>query len=195
MNVGLITTFVIGGIFMLSIFAYNQQLVTSSQEFLLSSISQQNLDNVVTVLSNDFNKIGYNTGLAVPFTTINSDNVLFQADVYDGDSYGATNIRWYLDTSAPVTSTDNPNDYYLKRVGPVSNSSYGTIQFPVTLFKLKYYTADGTVTTNKASVKKVEVQIITESGDAYTVGNYSEDFYPRNTWKRIFVPNNINLPY
>lgn len=195
MNVGLMTTFVVGGLFMISMLAFNQQLVTGSQEFMLSTISQDYLDEVVTVLSNDFNRIGYNTGIAVPFTTLQTNNIIFQADAYDNDSYGATNIRWYFDTSDPVNVTENPNDYYLKRVGPITANTYGTIKFPVTVFKLTYYSADGTPTFDKNSVKKIEVQIISESSDAYTVGNGSEEFYPKNVWKRIFVPNNINLPY
>ncbi|GAB5408500.1 MAG: hypothetical protein BalsKO_08650 [Balneolaceae bacterium] len=43
------------------------------------------------------------------------------------DTYGATNIRWYFDTTEPVTTTENPNDYYLKRVGPITANTYGTI--------------------------------------------------------------------
>ncbi len=195
MHIGLMTTFIVGGLFMISMLAFNQQLITGSQEFLLSTISQDHMENVVTVLSNDFNRIGYNTGIAIPFTTLQNDNIIFQADAYDNDNYGATNIRWYLDTNDPVTSTENPNDYYLKREGPITENTYGTIQFPVTLFKLTYYTADGTVTLDKNSVKKIEVQIISESSDAYTIGSGSEKFYPKNVWKRIFVPNNINLPY
>lgn len=195
MNIGLITTFVIGGIFMISILMFNRQLSSGSQEFLLSTINQEYLDDVVTVLSNDFNRIGYNTGVAIPFTTLQNDNIIFQADAYDNDTYGSTNIRWYFDTTDPVTTTTNPNDYYLKRVGPITASSYGTIKFPATHFMLKYYAANGTVTTDKNSVKKIEVQIIAESGSAYTVGRNNSDFYPKSVWKRIFVPNNINLPY
>ncbi len=195
MNIGLITTFVIGGIFMISMMMFNQQLATGSQEFLLSTINQEYLDDVVTVISNDFNRIGYNTGIAVPFTTLQDDNIIFQADTYDNDSYGSTNIRWYFDTTDPVTDTVNPNDYYLKRIGPVTSNTYGTIKFPVTFFQIKYYAANGSVTTDKNSVKKIEVQIMAESGSPYSAGRSSEDFYPRSVWKRIFVPNNINLPY
>jgi len=195
MNIGLITTFVIGGLFMISMMMFNQQFASGSQEFLLSTINQEYLDEVVTVISNDFNRIGYNTGTAIPFTTLQDDNIIFQGDAYDNDNYGATNIRWYFDTTDPVTSTPNPNDYYLKRIGPITANTYGTIKFPATHFKIKYYAANGTVTSDKNSVKKIEVQIMAESGSAYTVGRNSSDFYPRSVWKRIFVPNNINLPY
>jgi len=194
MNAGLAITFVIGGLFLISILAFNTQVMNQSQELALSSINQNALDNLVDILDNDFNKIGFNSGTAVPFTIITDQNILFQGDVYDNDSYSSTNIRWFFDPSDPVTSTANPNDYYLKRVGPIGTSSYGTIKFPAIYFDLNYYTADGTTTTDKASVKKVEVELIIETGAAYTINSDNVE-YPRLVWKRIFVPNNINLPY
>jgi len=194
MNAGLAITFVIGGLFMISILAFNTSVSNQSQEIALSAINQGALDNIVDVLSNDFNKIGFNAGTAVPFTTIQDQNIIFQGDVYDNDNYNSTNIRWYFDTSDAVTTTSNPNDYYLKREGPIGASSYGTIEFPVVYFDLNYYTADGTVTTDKSSVKKIEVEIMVETGEAYTINSNVQE-YPRLVWKRIYVPNNINLPY
>ncbi len=193
MSAGLAITFVIGGIFMISILNFNIQVSNQTQELTLSSINQANLDNLVDVLANDFNKIGFNSGTAVPFTTISDQNIIFQADVYDNDSYGSTNIRWFFDTSDAVQST-NPNDYYLKRTGPIGSSSYGTIEFPVVYFDLNYYSADGTPTTDLASVKKIEVELMIETVEPYTVNSNTKE-YPRLIWKRIFVPNNINLPY
>ncbi|MGB0346728.1 MAG: hypothetical protein ACPGGA_04535 [Balneolaceae bacterium] len=194
MNAGLAITFVIGGLFLITILAFNTQVMNQSQELTLSSINQNALDNLVDVLDNDFNKIGFNAGTAVPFTTITDQNIIFQGDVYDTDTYGSTNIRWYFDKNDAVSSTSNPNDYYLKRTGPIGNASYGTIEFPVVYFDMNYYTANGTVTSDKASVKKVEVEVIIETGEPYTVNSDNVE-YPRLVWKRIFVPNNINLPY
>ncbi|MBO6792464.1 MAG: hypothetical protein JJ895_01045 [Balneolaceae bacterium] len=193
MNAGLAITFVIGGLFMISILNFNAQVINQTQELTLSTINQSNLDNLVDVLANDFNKIGFNTGTAVPFTTISDKNIIFQADVYDNDSYGSTNIRWFFDVNDAVSST-NPNDYYLKRTGPIGTSSYGTIEFPVVYFDLNYYTADGTPTNDLASVKKIEVELMIETVEPYTVTGSTKE-YPRLIWKRIFVPNNINLPY
>lgn len=195
MNIGLITTFVIGGLFMISILAFNQQLSMGSQEFLLNKVNQEYMNELVAIVSNDFNRIGYNSGTAVPFTTLSSEAILFQGDAYDNDNFGSTNIRWYWDKTDPVTTTPNPNDYYLKRVGPLTANTIGTIQFPVTFFQLKYYASNGTETVDRTSVKKVEVQIITETGEAYTISRNGTDFFPKSVWKRIFVPNNINLPY
>ncbi len=194
MNTGIVITFVIGGLFMISILAFNVQVANQTQELTLSSLNQNTLDNLVDVLANDFDLIGFNSGTSVPFTTIQAQDIKFQGDVYDNDSYGSTDIRWYFDTNDPVSTSSNPNDYYLKREGPIGTSSYGTIEFPVTYFNINYYTADGTPTTNKSSVKKLEVELIVETGEAYTITSDTKE-YPRLIWKRTFVPNNINLPY
>ncbi len=194
MSSGLAITFVIGGMFLISILAFNVQVMNQSQELALSSYNQNSLDNLVEILDNDFNKIGFNAGTAVPFTTITDMNIIFQGDVYDTDSFGSTNIRWYFDKSDAVTETTNPNDYFLKRTGPIGISSYGTLEFPVVYFDMNYYTANGTVTSDRSAVKKIEVEIMVETGEPYTVNNENQE-YPRLVWKRIFVPNNINLPY
>jgi len=194
MNVGLVTTFVIGGIFMMSIFAFNQQMNTTSQEFVLSSINQQQLNGLAEIIINDFNRIGYQTLTSNPFTRIHEDDIIFQADAFDNDSFGPTNVRWYLDTSDPVTSTSNPNDYYLKRRGPVTATTIGTINFAVTHFEVRYYTKNDVETTDPDNVKKIEVEIIVESAEPYRISK-NKNSYPRSVWKRVFVPNNINLPY
>lgn len=194
MNIGLVTSFLIGGIFLVAILAFNIQVQSTSQELTLSTINQNSLNDIVEVITNDFNRIGFNTGIATPFTTIDSDDILFQGDVFDGDSYGVTNIRYEFDTTDPVTSTSNPNDYYLVRTGPTGTSTYGTTKFPAVYFTVNYYTATGSTTTDKASVKKIEVELMVETGEAYSLNGTVKE-YPRSVWKRIFVPNNINLPY
>tara|TARA_Y100001935_G_scaffold255672_1_gene271228 strand:+ start:32850 stop:33434 length:585 start_codon:yes stop_codon:yes gene_type:complete len=194
MNVGIVTTFLVGGIFLISILSFNQQVLLTTQELTLNSINQNNINDIVTVMTNDFNRIGFNTGSSDPFSRIDDDDIIFQSDAHDTDNFGVTNVRWYLDTSDPVTTTSNPNDYYLKRVGPTSANSYGTIKFPATFFQLKYYTGNGTETSNPEFVRQVEVQLIVETGEPYSVSSSVKE-YPKSVWKRIFVPNNINLPF
>ncbi len=194
MSPSLVISFVIGGLFLISILAFNANVSNSSQEITLTGINQTRMDDIVELVSNDFSKIGFNTGIAVPFTTVQSDEIIFQSDVYDNDSFGVTNIRWYFDTSDAVTGSSNPNDYYLKREGPIGTSSYGTIEFPVIHFELNYYTSDGTSTTNLASVKKIKVEIVIETEEPFALNDNNQE-YPTLVWERTFVPNNINLPY
>ncbi len=194
MNSAITITFIIGGLFLISILAFNNQVVNQSHELLLSSLNHNSLGNLVEMLDNDFSKIGFKTGNAVPFSTIDSKNIIFQADVFDNDNFGSTNVQWLFDTSDPVTSSSNPNDFFLKRIGPIDTDEYATISFPVVHFEITYFTANGIVTSDKSAVKKVEVEIIIETAEPYSI-NKDNVQYPRLIWKRIFVPNNINLPY
>ena len=77
MNVGIVTTFLVGGIFLISILSFNQQVLLTTQELTLNSINQNNINDIVTVMTNDFNRIGFNTGSSDPFSRIDDDDIIF----------------------------------------------------------------------------------------------------------------------
>ena len=194
MNIGLITSFAVGGLFLITILSFNQQLNSTGQEFVLNTINQDSMNEMVTLITNDFNKIGYKSSTSDFFVRTESENIVFKADAHDNDSFGVQSIRWYLDRDDPVTATTNPDDYYLKRVGPINTSeANGTLKFPVTYFQIDYFTGTGNSTTDKSQVRQVQVQVIVASAEPYSVSNNSEKVYPQNIWKRKFVPNNINF--
>ncbi len=180
---------------MISILAFNGRVLNESAENTVSVSTQIMLNEIIELVNNDFNRIGFGTGTSDPFNKIDSDDIIFEADAFDGDSYGVTNIRWEFDKTAQVTATKNPNDFYLKRTGPITGSTYGVTQFPVVHFSVVYKTANDAVTTNTATVKKISVEIVIESPEPYGKTSGGEDIYQRTVWKRTFVPNNINLPY
>ncbi|RNC85712.1 MAG: hypothetical protein ED557_02765 [Balneola sp.] len=195
MNIGIVTSFAIGGILMISILAFNGRVLSQSAENTVSVSTQIKLNEIIELVNNDFNRIGFGTGTSDPFVKIEADDIIFEADAFDGDSYGVTNIRWEFDKAAQVTTTKNPNDFYLKRTGPITGSTYGETRFPVAHFSVVYKTANDAVTTNTATVKKISVEIIIESPEPYSKSSDGTDLYQRTVWKRTFVPNNINLPY
>lgn len=193
MNIGLITSFAIGGLLLVTILTFNRQLNSTGEEMVLNTINQSSRNEIVTLITNDFSKIGYKVYTADVFTTIESEDVIFKADVFDGDSHGVQSVRWYLDRSDSVTTTTNPNDYYLKRVGPISNSvANGTLKFPVTHFQVDYFDSAGDSTTNEYRVRRVQVQFIVESGEPHSASANWQGSYARNFWKKLFIPDNIN---
>lgn len=194
MNIGIITSFVVGGLLLLSILSFNGQVLNNGIETTISVITQQTLRDIVELANNDFSRVGYQTGNSNPFNKIQNGDIIFEADVYDNDSFSVTNVRWRL-TNSQVTATSNPNDFYLERTGPLTNSTYGTTRFPVTHFNIVYRTANDVITTNPAIVKKIELEIVLESPEPYKENADGEKLYQRTVWKRTFVPNNINLPY
>jgi len=67
MNLGLATTYIIVGLMLLSILAYNYSLFNSTVETTSSVITQSKLDNIVSILQNDLNRIGYDRGISDAF--------------------------------------------------------------------------------------------------------------------------------
>ncbi|MTI89165.1 MAG: hypothetical protein FH748_14505 [Balneolaceae bacterium] len=193
MNVGIVTSFIVAGLMILSIMAFNHSIYTSSAETTITTINQNNLDNLTEIISNDMNRIGYKTGSSDNFNHIYSQDVEFQGDIYDNDSHAVTTVRWYLDTSDSVSTTTNSNDVYLKRTGPTSDGSISTLKYPVTHFELKYFAGDGTETTNTINVKSIQVEVVMESGEYHTTRSDGKKQYHRTVWKRTFVPNNLNF--
>ncbi len=192
MNLGVVTSFVIGGLMLLSILAFNINMSNSAQETTLNTITQQKMNAVVDVLSYDLNRIGYNNNDAVtyikPIVIGNDDKIEFKTA--DGD------VIWEAKKTDKVTSSSNPNDYYLYR-----KDGSGTSKFPVTYFELIYLDSKTglPIDVNSLSLQSdisIEVKLIIESEEP-TRSNFSTgiDHYHRAVWQRTFVPNNINKPY
>lgn len=194
MNIGIITSTLVGGILLISILSFTRLVNTNSVESTLGSINQNRLNETVEILSNDFNKIGFRAPVN-PIISIASTDFSFIGDIYDNDGLDTTTVRWVWDLTDPVLNTRNPNDYYLKRTGPVGVSTTGETRIPVSYFNIDYYAADGSLTTNKAVTKHVEVEIIIESPDPYRTSISGEEVYYRSVWKRVFIPSNLNLPF
>lgn len=196
MNAGLVITFVVGGIFLISILSFNRQVMTNTQEVTLNTINQARLDDLVAVLDNDFNRIGFNVTSDDVFEAATSTKVEFWGDILDGDAHDETKVTWEWKTSSAVSSSSNPNDYYLSRTGPLggADSRVETL-YPVVYFELNFYRADDSSPgTDLTAIKKIEVEIMLETAEPYSI-NDDNDVYPRLVWERIYVPNNINKPY
>lgn len=192
---GLVVTFVVGGILMVSIIGFSNLMITNSRESALGTMTKERMNSVVDLVTNDFNKVGYQSTSTPIITRMDSTDFRFWSDAFDDDSFGATSLRWRWNTSSADTSSSNPNDFFLQRTGPISNNTIGTVNISVTYFKVRYLDDNSIVTTNPALVRKIEVEVIVESPEPYRYDQEGTPYYYRSAWKRTFVPNNINLPY
>lgn len=192
MNVGLLTSFLVAGLMTLSIYSFNRSVNENTREAISGSNNLERLSEVAELLSNDFNKIGFRAPVN-PINTFSAEELRFVGDVYNNDNFDTTSVRWFWDLNDPVTATSNPNDFYLKRTGPVSESTLGEIKIPVTYFHIKYYAGDGSITTERRNIRKLEVELVFESGEPYRYKADDTPVFYRTVWKRIFLPSNINL--
>lgn len=196
MNPGIITSFVIGGLMLLSVLAYNMNLSQSTQETTLSTINQYKIDNLVEILSNDFHHIGFNLSDSVstleePVQPSSNSKKL----VYKYNNSGET-ITWMADPDEPYTNSSNEDDYYLYRIKDGETTAW----FPVTYFNVEYYlynnlTKSWEVTANRKKATRFEVEIMMESQEPIRSTKSGSNTYHRTAWKKTFTPNNINKPW
>ncbi|MCP9290083.1 MULTISPECIES: hypothetical protein [Gracilimonas] len=206
MNIGIVTSYVIGGFMLISILAFNISLNTTGQETTISTINQEKRDNLVELISCDFNGLGYSDDVFnnEPIATSERNRIEFRtspACVDNGDNTSGELVTLYADSTAFVSSTTNPNDFYLYR-----EDKNGTTRFLVTYFKLKYYKRDvssgnweeqsdpaGSGTSQRGI--KVRVEIMIESEEPIRISPQGDYIYHRTAWTREFLPNIMNHPW
>lgn len=196
MNPGIVTSFVIGGLMLLSVLAYNMNLSQSTQETTLSTINQYSLDNLVEIISADFHRIGFkdddpNSTFEDPVqSSSNEEKLEFNIDQTGGS------IIWYADPTDYFTKSSNEDDYYLYRIEDGDTTSW----FPVTNFEITYYvyndlTGSWEVTSTPSEATRFEVEVIMESQEPIRSKKSGGDTYHRTAWKKTFTPNNLNKPW
>ena len=140
---------IIGGLLFLTLLNFTAQTMETKQTYRDEIVAQENLVNVVTVIEEDFRRMGYCTvrsNMTNPIVTMAAaESVRFKTDLPDptkasGEGDGVVDSISYA-FGAPVLATANPNDRMLLRrenTGPYGGSSMG-----VTVFHLTYLTSTG----------------------------------------------------
>jgi len=181
MNIGIVGSFITGGILLISILALHLNLFRNATQTTMDVMSMDHLKAVVEVVDHDFTKIGYGVSADV-FSVADSNQLTYQSDI---DNDGIVNtVSWRFDPGQPITQTPNPNDFTLQRIvdGNTTNLS-----LTVTDFSLAYFTINGTATTNLDSIRQVQVNIICQAPARYN------SRYAESAWEKTYIPINFFL--
>lgn len=198
MNISLLTSFVIGGMLLLSLLVFNNSVLNSTVETTFTVSSQNRIDTIVDILQNDLSRLGYNTGTADNFITHQSDVIKFKGDIFDNDETKDLDydvVEWRL-TNTKATGTSNPNDFILKRTwdpDPLIAGNEEVTEFFVSRLEFKYYTAQGAITNDKSVIKQIEIELIYEAPEPYYTNPKGAPQYYRTIWQRTIVPNNLTF--
>lgn len=170
MNVGIVTSFVIAALLLISVMAWNARVSQNSGVVTHSQITKQRAEGIGEVLMYDLRNLGQ--GIAVdPIVDADSNEIRIQ--VFD-PNVGAQNIRWFYDYSDPMTGTLNPYDHVLRRF---VNGVETEIRFGVTRFNLSYFDATGSATTTIEDITKIGITLKVESPTAYDFGRYVVSYW------------------
>jgi hypothetical protein len=188
-----------GGVLLLILLRMNATAVQNNYEYSGERIVQQNLVEVVTVIENDFRKIGYcliqpNIPNPIPNPAVaiiqaDSNSISFLTDIVKPNNpYGdgvVDIIKYYVGPASELAATPNPNDMILYRV--INNGTPSGSNMGVTQFKLTYFNTAGVKITNMPAtppfgINTIQIDIAIENTAAYG-NNYSSD--NRAIWRQV----------
>lgn len=204
MNLGLVTSYIIGGMLMLGILALSLNMSRSASELTLSHTTGRHVRTISEMLSYDIPKIGYDRTEKIPnpITIADSNRIVFYSNI---DNTGnVEEIRWEFTTNA-VSATENPNDYVLVRRTKVKTTGVDIdktdITLGVTRFRIRYYSDYGMAEGSEMStpitgadlnqIRQIEIEVVCETPERMK-GMWSiSGGYIKSAWVKRFSPRNL----
>lgn len=192
MNAGIVTSFLIGGLLLLSILQMNFTVNSNAAQTTLQIVTKNNMQAITTTLTSDLGRMGHNvdSGVQVVDNSSNSEKITFQADI-DGT---VRTITWEFKDDTEFSESANPNDYQLVRTGPVSTGNVQTTVYAAVHFNVTYFDADGNTTGDMGEVKQINIELLSESPEAIGQNSSSDsDVYGRSFWQKTIVPPSMQF--
>lgn len=191
MNAGIVTSFIIGGLLLLSMLQLNTQVIQQSTQTTLNMNSKNHIETLRRIVSNDFSSIGFGKGSKIK--SFNPPHFInFSANV---NGTGTQTVIWHFKENVKAKDTSNPDDRRLQRNGPIDASGGSKpTRFQVIEFEITGYSdiKGHNITTDKKEIRSLSVKIVYESGEPISYGN-GDPYYATSTWRRHFVPNNLQF--
>jgi hypothetical protein len=179
----------IGGILMVILFRLNDSGIENTYNHSGELTSQQNIVTTVSILENDFRKIGYCkdwSKIPKPTESIilaDSNKIQFLSDILpDGNPDGKVDtVYYYIGSTNELLSTPNPRDRYLYRV--INKETPVQVNLGVTQFSLKYFNALGDSLsfpiTVPGEISSIQIDVSVENTSAY------DNIYSTVFWRQI----------
>ncbi|MDZ7660370.1 hypothetical protein [Fodinibius sp.] len=202
---GLVTSYVIGGILLIGILAMNMSLSQSSTELTLTQTTREKAVGVQEMLNHDIQKIGFNRNNKTSPVLVEADShkVAFRSNIDNSSDNSVELVTWeFTNTSV---GNGNPNAYVLKRtvkdVDTGSIISETPIRLGVTNFNIKYLDKYGQPVSNHMStpvassdlnsIRQLYIALELQSS-AKVHGNTNTDGrFVRTIWEKRFSPPNL----
>jgi hypothetical protein len=197
MNIGITTSFIVGGLLLLSILHMNMAVSNNSMQTTMQMTSKNYTKAVSETIAADVQRMGFQVAgeeVRDVILIAESDRIQFKTDLDDDGS--VETITWEL-TSTEFSKSSNPDDYELVRTGPVKAGGAVNAKsvYPVTSFEVTYYDTrhqDLGSSPDIEDIDQIGIEIITESPEPITM-NGGKKSYGRSFWQRTFVPPSLHI--
>ncbi|MDZ7715674.1 MAG: hypothetical protein U5J95_05615 [Balneolaceae bacterium] len=200
MNIGIVTSYLVAGIILLSIIMMNVSLSNSSTELTLTNMKRQHMSGITQTITSDFNKMGYNlTELLDPiFLAADSNRISFRSNIDNSSDGSVETVTWTL-TTTEDSNSENPNDYILTR--SVDGNTM-EIKQGVTRFSLRYYDTYGAPLNNNMAmpvsssdfdqIRQIKVLIELQSKEMINTNTSGSSYYVKTFWEKRLSPPNLD---
>lgn len=204
MDMGLLTSYVVGGLLLISILTLNMSVSNNSTELTLNQTTREKMEGVKELLSRDIQKIGYNrNNKTSPILEIaDSNKIQFRSNIDNSYDNSVEQVTWELTSTA--LGNGNPDAYVLKRT--VTDLATGTvnttpIRLGVTNFNIKYFDEYGKdVTEHMVSpitgsdltdIRQLHLTLEVQSSARVYGRPGSDGRFIRSIWEKRFSPANL----
>lgn len=188
MNIGITTSFIIGGLLLLAMLQLNFRMLQNSTEVTMDLNNKNHIETIRKFIKQDFSRIGFGENSKIK--SFNPPHFInFSADVFD---QGTAEVIWHFKENVDIKDTSNPNDRRLQRNGPIDSSGGSKpTKFRVVNFSITGYSDfQGTVeTTDKEEIKSLRINVVYESPEP--IGSNSN--YSKVVWEKLIVPKNLQI--
>ncbi|PKD43502.1 MULTISPECIES: hypothetical protein [Rhodohalobacter] len=192
MNLGLVTSFIIAALLMLSIVSMNLRMSQSTQDISLHTMSQSHVSAISDLIQYDFPKIGYNVSgpISNPIAFADEDEIQFQANLDNDAGESIEAVTWRLEDDV-LAGSNNTDHRSLVRI---TGGDTQEINVGVTRFEIRYYSFGDpnpltTPVANTADINRIEVILEVQPRE----GTGRNNQYTTSSWHRVFTPPNLNL--
>jgi len=181
MDIELAGTFLIAGIFIISLLTLDGQIMESNTVNSLNVIAQSNAANIATILQTDIHKIGQGIETATEsIQSISDSSISFTADIdKDGDT---DTIAYRLGAAGETTRTENTDDRYLYRS---VNGTEFDVALGLTRLELTYFDSRGNPTIISSEIRTIGISLTVETPFYY------QERLGTAEWQGQVTPNNL----
>lgn len=206
MNIGIVTSYIVAGVILISLLMMNMRVSNSSAEITLTQITRDKALAITDLLYYDIPNMGYDRFDKTPqiITIADSSKIQFYRKIDRTSTGDPELITWEL-TNDPIPETPNPDDrILLRKVESGGVEEVTEIRSGVTKFRLWYFDEHGLSSlpsdgqfmstpitgAERDSVRQIYITLELQSAEPLRINSNNQQFV-RSAWEKRFSPNNL----
>ncbi|MFU8812653.1 MAG: hypothetical protein ACNA78_06765 [Balneolaceae bacterium] len=215
MNIGLVTSYIIAGVILLSIVMMNINVQSSTVELTMTQIMRDRVVNITEILNDDLPNMGYdvyrttrdNDAVENKILALGRTNkISFYRNIQEIPDRKPDLITWELLNDDPQNSK-NPDHKTLIRIvedGVTGQPDTLAIKNSVTRFQVRYYNtvgADfednvsppGQLKNNLDNIRQIHLVLEVQSPEPVLSRATGPERFVRSVWEKRFTPLNLQI--